>query len=221
VTVRKKKAKHSIWKGFGFEPQGVLLNQFIDISSEMGIAYERSHSYYKDFHTHDRHILVFPRASCVMEVRTKPNGENFRIHSADCLIVPMHIEHDDEGISPIYDTMALLPSTEFISQVAKKKGVEAPPKDFFDKTRLITRSGWLDRLVEEYFFERVIASRLGEDSLRFFEEHILIEIFRIAAGSKPKAESVTPSEDLDHVSADPIVSRALRFIEGNLFDDEP
>ena len=213
------KTKHGIWKGFGFEPEGVLLNQFIDVSGEMGVAYERSHAYYKDFHTHDHHILIFPRASCVMEVRTRPDGESYRIHSAHCLIVPKSVEHDDEGMSPIYDTFALLPSRELIKRVMKKKGVDAPPADFFERTRLLPRSEWLGRLVEEYFFERVVANRLGEDSLGFFEEHILIELFRIANGTKRPPDLATPSENLDHTSTDPIVARALRFIEGNLFDE--
>lgn len=215
----EKKPKHSVWKGFGIEPEGVLLNQFIDLSGEMGIAYERSHSYYKDFHTHDRHILVFPRASCAMEVLTKPENELFRVSTRDCLIVPSHIEHDDKGVSPIYDTMALLPSNAFINLLMQKKGVEAPPEKFFDQPRLFPRSEWLSRLVEEYFFERVIANRLGEDSLRFFEEHILIEIFRIACGSKRNTESATPTEHFDSGSGDGVVTRALRFIESNLFDE--
>jgi AraC-like DNA-binding protein len=216
---RRVKTKHSLWRGFTFEPQGTLLNQHIDLNGPMGVAYERSHSYYKDFHTHDRHILVFPRASCAMEVRIRPGTESHRIHSADFLIVPSHVEHDDEGMSPIYDTFALLPSDEFIGQVGKKRGVEKPPNNFFSQTRLLVRSEWLNRLIEEYFFEKVIANRLGEDSLRFFEEHILIEIFRIASGSKRSKETSTPSENLDHSASDPVVARALRFIEGNLFDE--
>ena len=96
-------------------------------------------------------------------------------------MVPSHIEHDDEGVSPIYDTLALLPSNQLLLEVGKKKGVETLPAGFFDKTQLLPRSDWLNRLVEEYFFERVVAKRLG--------------------------------------SSDPVVARALRFIEGNLFTE--
>lgn len=213
------KSKHGIWKGFGFEPQGVLLNQFIDVSGDMGVAYERSHSYYKDFHTHDRHIFVFPRASCIMEVRIRPGKSLHRIHAANCLIVPAHVEHDDKGTSPIYDTFALLPSQDLIEKVAKKKGVDVPPKNFFAEPKLLGRSDWLGRLVEEYFFEKVMANRLGEDSLRFFEEHILIEIFRIAAGSRRQIQTSTPSEQFDQSASDPVVIKALKYIEGNLFDE--
>src|SRR5437016_5328100 len=36
----------------------------------MGIAYERSVGFYKDAHAHDRPMLVMPRGSCVVKVRT-------------------------------------------------------------------------------------------------------------------------------------------------------
>src|SRR4051812_48240870 len=98
------KSKHKLWKGFGFEPLGMLLNQFIDLNGDMGVAYERSYSYHKDFHTHDRHIFIFPRPSCVMEVRTKPGNKPYRVCFSNYLIVPSHIEHDDQGVSPIYNT---------------------------------------------------------------------------------------------------------------------
>jgi AraC-like DNA-binding protein len=217
-VVRVKKV-HSVWKGFELEPQGVLLNQFIDMSGEMGIAYERSHAFYKDFHTHDRPIFVFPRGSCAMEVHTRPGKAAYTVDATNCLMVPSNIEHDDEGLTPIYDTFAILPSTSLIDHVTKKKGVQSPPSDFFKQVQEIERSDWLGRLIEEYFFEKVVANRLGDDSLRFFEEHILIEIFRIVSGSDEVELPITPSENIDQNSSDPLVAKALKFIEGNLFNE--
>src|SRR5689334_393126 len=93
------------WRGFELAPQGCLLDQVIDMTSEMGIAYERSCDFYKDFHTHERLMLVLPRASCKMEVRSRDPKMSFRIDSSSVLIVPKDLEHDDEGVSSIYDTM--------------------------------------------------------------------------------------------------------------------
>jgi AraC-like DNA-binding protein len=214
-----KKKFHTIWRGFEIEPQGVLLNQYIDINGDMGVAYERSHTFYKDFHTHDRPIFIFPRASCKMTVHVRPQNKAYSIDIGNCLMVPAHIEHDDKGITPIYDTFALLPSEKLIQSVLDRKGVDTLPPHFFKEVQEILRSEWLARLTEEYFFEKLVAHRLGEESLRFFEEHILIEIFRIASGSNRQTQAATPSENLDHKSDDPIISRALRFIEGNLFDE--
>ena len=49
-----KIVKYIQWKGFEIAPEGCLLDQVIDLSTEMGIAYERSCGFYKDYHVHER-----------------------------------------------------------------------------------------------------------------------------------------------------------------------
>jgi hypothetical protein len=111
-----------IWKGFEFKPQGCLLEQFVDLSTAMGVAYERSCDFYKDFHTHDRLMLVFPRASCIMEVRTRAPQTRLQVDQASVLLVPARLDHDDEGISSIYDTLALYPSEELVRKTVLANG---------------------------------------------------------------------------------------------------
>jgi hypothetical protein len=55
----------SDWAGFELGPDGFVLEQVIDLNGEIGFAYERSCQYYKDFHTHSRTMLVFPRGAMV------------------------------------------------------------------------------------------------------------------------------------------------------------
>ena len=95
--------------GFEFQPAGRLLSQTIDLTGEMGIAYERSIGYYKEFHRHDRDLIVFPRGACRMTVSTVDPKVIYKIGSADVLFVPKNSEHDDRGLSTVYDTVALLP----------------------------------------------------------------------------------------------------------------
>src|SRR5438552_2025409 len=40
----------------------------------MGIAYERSVGFHKDFHAHDRPMILLPRGACVITVRTAGEG---------------------------------------------------------------------------------------------------------------------------------------------------
>ena len=49
------------WKGFERAPEGHLLDQLVDLSGPMGIAHERSVGFHKDFHRHDRPMIVAPR----------------------------------------------------------------------------------------------------------------------------------------------------------------
>src|ERR1044071_7477450 len=111
------------WKGFELSPQGCLLEQVVDLSGETGFAYERSCQFYKDFHVHDRLMLIFPRGSSAMEVRTRRPARTYTVDSETILIVPKGLEHDDEGASSIYDTMALYPSDSLLSRAAKKIGL--------------------------------------------------------------------------------------------------
>src|SRR5207249_6066632 len=65
----------------------------------MGIAYERSVGFYKDAHTHDRPMLVMPRGSCVVKVRTGGSRSSYEIDQASVLIVPRGLAHEDEGVT--------------------------------------------------------------------------------------------------------------------------
>lgn len=47
-------------KGFEKPPHGSLLDQVIEIEGNLGVAYERSCEFYKDFHMHDRLMFVCP-----------------------------------------------------------------------------------------------------------------------------------------------------------------
>src|ERR1035437_3406576 len=99
----KRKTSFPQWKGFEKSPEGCLLEQTIDLDGEMGFAYERCCEYYKDFHTHDRLMFIFPRGSSSMEVRTKAPAATYKVDAFSVLLVPQDLVHDDEGTAAIYD----------------------------------------------------------------------------------------------------------------------
>lgn len=208
------------FKGFEFSPQGSLLDQFIDLQYEMGVAYERSHGYYKDFHEHDRMIIVAPRGSCIMDVRTKFPENSFRIDFTKILIVPKGLLHDDEGVSQIYDTLALLPSDSILNEVLNREGIEPSQISLFKNTiALLTRSDWFDRLLQEYFFERILNQQMSRQSLLFFEQQLLYEVYRVWNSSRPQTASSDTNSMPISPPKDNLTERVLRFIEGNLYAD--
>ncbi len=109
------------WRGFESAPHGHLLDQIVDLSGPMGIAYERSVGFYKDAHTHDRPMLVMPRGSCVVKVRTGGSRSSYEIDQASVLIVPRGLAHEDEGVTSIFDTVALYPSASLLSEVRRAR----------------------------------------------------------------------------------------------------
>ena len=202
-----------MWKGFEFEVQGCLLEQVIDLSSSMGIAYERCIDFYKDFHTHDRLMFVFPRGSCLMDIRTKNPSAEYQLDSKSFFILPKHLSHDDEGKSAIYDTLALYPMWNLILEGAKQLGVKETELSFLNKKcQKVPKTPWLNHLVWHYFFEKVIA-KSERVHLEFFEKQIVLEVLKILFKKSTK-EQMPPN-----LEEQPVFQRALKFIETNLFED--
>lgn len=142
--------KHAFpqWKGFDRAPEGHLLDQLIDLSGPMGIAYERSVGFYKDFHEHDRAMILLPRGSCVLKVTIAGvRKETHRIDSASAWIVPSRVEHEDEAVTSIFDTLALYPSPSLLSVVAADEGIpRGKVTQLFSRAQAFPRSAWLERL---------------------------------------------------------------------------
>ncbi len=213
----KKQTTFPQWKGFECSPQGCLLEQVIDLNGDMGFAYERCCEYYKDFHVHDRLMLIFPRGTSSMEVRTAKPRELHRVDSASVLLVPKGLDHDDEGTAAIYDTIALYPTGKLLNTIAKKLEIPLNKIEQLHKHCVkMKRHKKLDQYVQEYFFERVLSKRPAddEDSL-FLARRILEETLRAIFPSATKgATDVPPKQATESVAVN-----ALRYIETNLFEE--
>jgi AraC-like DNA-binding protein len=176
----------------------------------MGFAYERCVDFFKDFHVHDRLMLVFPRGASSMEVRTRAPRKRFSVDSRTFLIVPRGLEHDDESTSAIYDTFALYPDDALLKEVAGDLGVSAADlREFGSSCRIIQRSPWLEQLLQEYFFERVVGRKSGQH-VRFLSQGILREALKLfyKMNAAPLNEGAQTTD---------VAARAVRFIESNLF----
>ena len=203
------------WKGFERAPEGHLLDQLVDLSGPMGIAYERGVGFHKDFHAHDRPMIVLPRGSSVITVRTVgARTATHRIGAASAFVVPSHVSHQDEAVTSIFDTLALFPSPSLLDAVAADEGIpEAKVARLFSHPREFPRSAWLDQLAHEYVFARVLSRRESAKTLAFFERQILVEIFAAGMGREKSPERPSPP------SRDTIAGRAVRYIEANLFSN--
>jgi AraC-like DNA-binding protein len=207
------------WKGFETIPSGCLLEQVVDLSNDMGFAYERSTKFYKDFHTHDRLMLIFPRGTSAMEVRTKNPKETFVVDYETVLYVPKHLEHDDEGITSIYDTMAFYPSDKMLEDAAKKFGLS--DEQFRQLTSgciKIRRTERLNAIAQGYFLERIVLNKKNYDqeAIIFLGRRLLEEAIMVTFNVKGRQDSLK-AEPVDDPK-DSITVRAVRFIEANLFE---
>lgn len=136
------------WRGFERAPQGFLLEQLIDLQGTMGIAYERSIDFYKDFHAHDRLSVVCPRGACVIELRTNNRGQRFTLDSSVALVLPPRHPHEIKARSSVFDAIALYPASAFLERVARKDRITAPALNrFIHCVQTLRRSPWLEQLL--------------------------------------------------------------------------
>jgi len=194
--------------------RGLLLEQIIDISGPIGIAYERSCDFYKDFHTHERLMFVCPRGNCAMEIRTKSANKVFLIDSTTILTVPSIVSHDDEAVSAIYDTFALYPMESYIYSQAEKCGLSLNQiSSLFTKCLSFHRSIALEQLLQEYFFKRVLQKVRG-DLLQDLEVQLVQEVLMLSVGGKAHS-----SEIIQRAAPATVAQKAMKYIETNLFSD--
>jgi AraC-like DNA-binding protein len=205
------------WKGFERAPEGHLLDQVIDLSGPMGIAYERSIGFHKDFHAHDRPMIILPRGSCKVTVRTVGDRtETHTIGSAVAFIVPSRVQHEDEAVSSIFDALALYPTLSLITAVADDEGIpEAAVAKLLSRPRELPRSRWLDQLTQEYVLARIVSRRESAKTLAFFERQMLVEILASMLRHRKALDPPAPP------AGDTVTGRAVRYIEANLFLDLP
>src|SRR5262245_40935352 len=203
---------HPRWKGFERPPEGHLLDQVIDLSGPMGIAYERSVGFRKNFHVHNRMMIVLPRGSCLIRVRTAGDRpQTHTIGGATGLIVPSGVKHEDEATSSIFDTLALFPSPSFVTAVADDEGFpRSAVATLMSRPRQFRRSAWLDQLAQEYVFARIVSRRASVKTCAFFERQVLVEILATALGRGKALERPPLTAD------NKVTRRAIRYIEANL-----
>jgi AraC-like DNA-binding protein len=203
------------WKGFERAPEGHLLDQLVDLSGPMGVAYERSIGFHKAAHAHDRPMIVLPRGSSVITVTTAgARRTTHTIDAASAFIVPSHVAHEDDAATSIFDTLALYPAPSFLETVAVDEGIPpATVAKLFGRPREFRRSGWLDQLAHEYVFARVLSRRESAKSLAFFERQLLVAILACGTRRGGAPERIGLSSD------ESVTGRAVRYIETNLFSE--
>lgn len=201
-------------RGFEIPPEGTLLAQTVHFDVPQGIAYERSIAYFKDFHSHDRLNLAFPRGASVIDFRVKGDATRYRIESSSFLWMPTEVVHSQRTDSTVYDNLALFPSAGEIAKVFRR--AKAPQKTvhaLYGKTLKAKRSHVLEELLQRYFRLRIMESKYSAEGTKLYSD-ILSEVVRILVKA-PTPEAAPSLSDKESEST--VIARSLAFIEANLF----
>ncbi len=174
--------------------------------------------YVKDFHVHDRVNITFPRTAGVIDFTTRDPKNNFVVDERSVLWMPAFVEHNQHSRSVIYDNFAIFPTEKTLIPIFEdfktRYGVKTKLPNLTIKK---TRSLLLNELLNEFFVERIL-ERKPQKKLNNLSRQIIEETLRIILC--PKRTTISETLEVSHegTDADPI-SRAVRFIEANLFEN--
>lgn len=191
-------------------PLGRLTSRYINMSGPIGVAYERSINYQKSWHEHDEVDLTFPQGSARLEFEDV-TGNRWIVSATEFLWMPAHLQHQQRATSVLWDNFALFPKSASIQASLRRMKTKVSPKqkEQLLKTQVFPRSSLLSDLVTRVFQDRIVAKVRDHDRLM---DRILEECLRIIL---KREESEYHLKELDL----PLIDHALRFIEGNLFNE--
>lgn len=136
----------------------------------------------------------------------------FLVDDTKFLWMPENVVHRQDTVSTIYDNLAIFPDRSVVDKACKyfeeKYGL-APKVPH--KTVMMKRTPLLETLIQEYFAERIL-ERMKAGPLEGLTFQILGELLRIIVC--PTRKIPHPQEEGCQVLS---TTRAIRFIEGNLF----
>ncbi|MGZ6442182.1 MAG: helix-turn-helix transcriptional regulator [Pseudobdellovibrionaceae bacterium] len=191
-------------------PLGRLTSRYINMSGPIGVAYERSINYEKNWHEHEEIDITFPQGSSRLEFKEE-GGKKWLVSASEFLWMPAHINHRQRAISILWDNFALFPKPPSIETNLQRMKIKATSKlrEQLQHTHVFARSPLLNDMINRVFQERIIAKKRVQDN---FMDKVLEECLRI----------ILNREDSDYQLKKlnlPLVDLALRFIEANLFNE--
>jgi AraC-like DNA-binding protein len=191
--------------GFDFPTQGTLLTRAIS-ESAAGFCHERSVSYRKTWHRHDRLNLAFPRGGSTICYKTG-RGLEARIEPTQfCVLLP-DIEHMHWAETTVWNNFALFPSSELIAEVGGAQAMRSL-RDLatYDRSPLLNDA--LEKLLHDAIFRKVDETELRPTYL--FVLQLVFDEIRARAAAPQKQAAKADTEG---------ASQVLIYVENKLFED--
>jgi AraC-like DNA-binding protein len=159
--------------------------------------------------------IIVPLESSVIDLEVA--GESHRMDRSTFAIVPARSAHRVSARGSVV-SLAVLGIGKGARDAAKR---EYSP-DFSAETfativsapRVLSRTRWVDEIVQRYVFERTVCEKDGSAAARFLETEITKEIFFLGKEHLAKATRASVVREDDEIA-----SRARAWIDANLFEN--
>jgi AraC-like DNA-binding protein len=191
--------------GFDFATQGTLLTRVIS-EDAAGFCHERSVSYRKTWHRHDRLNLAFPRGGSIIRYKTRSHLE-LRTEPHQFMVLQADVEHMHWAETTVWNNFALFPSREIVAELGGAKVLRSLPElAAFDRSSLLNDA--LEKLLHDAIFRKVDEAELRPTYL--FVLQLAFDEIRGRVASPPKKAGKDDSGG---------ASRVLIYVENKLFED--
>ena len=199
-------SKTSAPKISGFEyAQGTLLTRAIS-ENDVGFCHERSVSYRKTWHSHDRLNIAFPRGGSTIRYKTRANLE-VRIEPHQFSVLPANIDHMHWSESTVWNNFALFPSSELVEEVGGTQLLRSHPDlTTYNRSNLLNDA--LEKLLHDAIFRKLSEKEL-KPAYMFVLQLVFDEIRGRVSAPQKKAKD-DESKDANQV---------LIYIENRLFEN--
>jgi AraC-like DNA-binding protein len=181
----------------------------------MGLSCERGPELLADTRRFAAPILLVPLEATVVAVALE-DGSTLSVDKASVLLLPAGAAHRIESASALAHLATFVLHEEVRLQAVAEYTGEldfARMGELFAAAALLPRTIWVNELCHRYVFERTHCDKHATLAARFVELELTKELFFLCGERAARVERASVVR-----SHDPIVERALAYLEQRLFD---
>lgn len=187
---------------------GRTLELATNLHCDIAAARERCVDCFKDTHTHERFLFVFPRGASSMECGFVGTTPAIQYDATHFLLIPPHVPHSDRGLTKIYDAVALMPSDGQLRCILSEIDFKGKIEDL--GTKRVRRSVWLAESIEKYYRERFLVTNPCESAL--------VELERVILRDCLTSAYITVEQYTCNPEECTLVDEVVAYIEARLFE---
>lgn len=198
--------------------EGTVLSEFSDLKSDLGLIYYRGGYEFEYEDIFDRPALVFARCHSVLDISA--GGRQLGLAEAGTVtLVPAGTSFKMKAVTALSHAAVLCPSAELLSKTALLYGLTGKSVEkVFSRSAVFKRTNWLNEIMHRYVFERVEARNNNNAATKFLETEVIKEIYFLLKADEP-VRNVFNLDETNVYNNQPVLKRALDYIETHLFED--
>lgn len=196
----------------------MVLAEFSDLKSGLGLIYYRGGYEFEYEDRFDRPALVFARCHSVLDIAAA--GRQIGLADAGTVtLIPAGTPFKVKAVTALAHIAVLCPSPALLRKAGKLYALSGKTvTEVFSRAAVFKRTNWLNEIMHRYVFERTETRNCANAATEFLETEIVKEIYFLLKG-EDSAKNVFNLDETNLYNNQPVLKRALDYIETHLFED--